>query len=41
MVVQHGIEPWHTIFYITAALLVIEFFIYTFLATGVEQNWNR
>ena len=38
---QHGIQPWHTIFYITAALLIAEFIVFTLFASGVEQEWNR
>ena len=36
-----GLAPWHTVFYLTAGLLGLEFFIFTFLATSDEQPWNN
>ena len=37
---QPGLEPWHTVFYLTAGLLALEFFIFTLFASGEEQSWN-
>jgi ACS family sodium-dependent inorganic phosphate cotransporter len=43
-VVTHGspgIGPWHVTFYATAAILLLEFVVFTALGSGVEQPWNR
>ncbi len=36
-----GLAPWHTVFYITAGLLGLEFVIFTFFASADEQPWNQ
>lgn len=36
-----GLAPWHTVFYLTAGLLFLEFIIFTFFASGEEQAWNK
>ncbi len=36
-----GVGPWHIVFYTTAALLFVELIVYTLLASGVEQPWNK
>jgi ACS family sodium-dependent inorganic phosphate cotransporter len=36
-----GLMPWHITFYTTAAILLFELVVYTLLASGVEQEWNR
>lgn len=36
-----GLGPWHTIFYITAGLLLLEFFVFTLFASATEQEWNN
>ena len=38
---EKGIAPWHVIFYTTAVLLFIEFVLYTLMASGEEQEWNK
>ena len=38
---QPGLAPWHTVFYLTAGLLALEFVIFTSFASGEEQNWNK
>ena len=37
---QPGIQPWHTAFYITAGLLVLESLIFCIFGSGEEQSWN-
>jgi ACS family sodium-dependent inorganic phosphate cotransporter len=32
---------WQIIFFTTAAVLVLEFVVYTVLASGEEQPWNH
>ena len=32
---------WSIIFYTAAAILVAEFVLYSLLASGEEQDWNR
>ena len=38
---QPGIQPWHTAFYITAGLLVLESLIFLIFGSGEEQSWNH
>ena len=38
---QPGIGPWHTVFYLTAGLLLLEALVFTAFASGVEQPWNK
>ena len=38
---QPGIQPWHTAFYITAGLLVLESLIFCIFGSGEEQSWNH
>ena len=35
-----GLAPWHTVFYMTSSLLLLEFFVFTFFASSEEQFWN-
>eukprot|EP00095_Tigriopus_kingsejongensis_P005794 maker-scaffold88_size394946-snap-gene-2.23 protein:Tk05794 transcript:maker-scaffold88_size394946-snap-gene-2.23-mRNA-1 annotation:"hypothetical protein DAPPUDRAFT_52115" len=38
---QTGTGPWHIVFYATAGLLGLEFVLYSLLASGEEQPWNK
>ncbi len=38
---QNDLAPWHNVFYLTAGLLLLEFVLYTLMASGVEQEWNK
>jgi hypothetical protein len=35
------LAPWHTLFYLTAGILALEFVIFTLFASGEEQSWNK
>ena len=39
--VEPGLAPWHTVFYMTSGLLILEFFVFTFFASSEEQFWNN
>ena len=39
--IQDGIAPWHTAFYLTAGLLLLESLVFGIFASGVEQPWNN
>ena len=36
-----GLAPWHTIFYLTAGLLGLEFIVFTSFGSSDEQPWNN
>ena len=36
-----GLAPWHTIFYLTAGLLGLEFIVFTTFGSSDEQLWNN
>lgn len=38
---QQSLGQWQIIFFTTSAVLLVELIIYTFLASGEEQPWNR
>ena len=38
---QQTIEAWRVIFFLTAALYIVELLIYTMFGTGKEQPWNK
>ena len=38
---QDGINPWHTAFYLTAGLLILESLVFCVFGSGVEQPWNN
>ena len=38
---QSGLAPWHLVFGVTAALLLVEFVVYALFASGEEQPWNK
>ena len=35
-----GLAPWHTVFYITIAILAFEAIIFSIFARGEIQTWN-
>lgn len=35
-----GLAPWHTVFYITAVILLLEAITYVLFGTGELQSWN-
>ena len=41
IILQPGLAPWHTVFYLTSGLLALEFVIFTLFASGKEQEWNK
>ena len=38
---QPGLGPWHSIFYMTAGLLILEAILYGTFASAEEQNWSQ
>ena len=38
---QQSLERWQIIFFTTSAILLVELIVYTLLASGEEQPWNR
>ncbi len=38
---RNDLGPWHNVFYLTAGLLLLELVLYTLMASGVEQSWNK
>ena len=39
--IKNGLQPWHTVFYITAGLIMSSFFIFTIFGSTDEQPWNN
>lgn len=38
---QQSLGQWQIIFFTTSAVLLVELVVYSFLASGEEQPWNR
>lgn len=38
---ETGLGPWHIVFYGTAAILAVELVVFTLMASGEEQPWNK
>jgi len=36
-----GVGPWQTVFYITLAMLFVEFVVFALLGKGEVQPWNN